>query len=191
MGTQANVIVGAATLYIAPSGTAEPSISATVGSAAFSTPTSPWVLQGFTEDGVKIGVDRKNVMIRVEEQSTPVLVVTDTTDVTIATSFAEDTIANMVTVYGGGGVTTVAASGTVPGSTSLALSDTLSTVAVFFTGANPAGFQRGVYIPDMVATGKVDTAYRRAAANRSYPTTFTAVCPMSSIVITELTSVVT
>lgn len=191
MGTASNVIVGVATLYIAPANTAATGLSPTVGTAAFATVASPWVLSGFTEDGVTLNVDNNNNLIRVEEQPTPVLAVKDTTSVTVDVSFAEDTIANMVNAYGGGTVTTVAAGAQAPGYTTLALSDYLTEVALQFFGANPAGFVRQVYIPAAFSNGKVKTSYRRAKANRSYPTAFEAVCDMPSITIIDLTAVVT
>lgn len=190
MGTASNVIVGVATLWIAPAQTAATGVSTTAGSAAFLGPQSPWVQSGFTEDGVTLNVDNNNNLIRVEEQPTPVLAVKDTTSVTVDVTFAEDTIANMVNAYGGGTVTTTAAGSQAPGFTSLALSDFLTEVALQFFGANPAGFVRQVYIPAAFSNGRVKTSYRRAKSNRSYPTAFEAVCDMTSIVITDLTAVV-
>lgn len=189
--TATNVIVGYATLWIAPANTSAPAVSPTVGSAAFATPTTPWVASGFTESGVTLNVDRKTGEIRVEEQSTPVIITPDSTDVTIDITFAEDTIANMQNAYGGGTITTTAASTTVPGQTQLALADALTAVAIVFYGANPFGFQRSVYIPSLVASGKVKTEYKRVKSARLYPTTFTATCSMSAILITDLTAVVT
>jgi len=191
VGTASNVIVGVASMWIAPANTAAPAVSSTVGSATFGPPISPWVASGFTESGVTLNVDRKTGEIRVEEQSTPVLITPDSTDVTIDITFAEDTIANMQNAYGGGTITTVAASASVPGQSILTLADALTAVAVWFTGANSFGFQRGVYIPNMVASGKVKTEYLRMKSPRLYPATFTAICAMSAITITDLTAVVT
>lgn len=191
MGTASNVIVGYANMWIAPSGTAAPAVGSTVGTAVFATPSGSWTNIGFTEGGVTLNVDRKVDEIHVEEQTTPVLIAPDTVDVTIDVTFAEDTIANMQSAYGGGTITSVAASASVPGQSILTLADALTTLAVWFTGANSFGFQRGVYIPQMISAGKVKTDYKRAKAPRMYPATFTAVCAMSSIVITDLTAVVT
>ena len=187
MGTAAAVIVGLAQAYIAPAGTASPTVAGTTG--LITTPTTPWVAVGFTESGVALTVDRKVDEIHVEEQSTPVLVVPDTTDVTIDLTFAEDTILNMQTAYGGGTITTTAASGSIPGTTTLALADALESLALcFIAPANSFGYQRLIYIPTVISGGKVKTTYARAKANRSYPATFTAVCPLSQIVITDVTA---
>ena len=190
MGTATNVIVGVATLYIAPSGTAKPAVPTTLGATSWVTPTTPWVASGFTETGVTLNVDRKTGEIRVEEQSTPVLITPDTTDVTIDITFAEDTIANMQASYGGGTITTTAASASGPGLSTLNLAEALSVVAVVFYGVNTFGFQRQVYIPSMVASGKVKTEYMRMKTPRLYPTTFTATCALPSIEIDDITAAV-
>lgn len=190
MGTASNVIVGVASLYIAPAGTAIPAVPATAGATAWPTPSSPWVASGFTESGVTLNVDTKTGEIRVEEQSTPVLIVPDSKDVTIDITFAEDTIANMQNAYGGGTITTTAASASTPGLSTLTLADALTAVAVVFYGVNSFGFQRQVYIPSMVAAGKVKTEYLRMKSPRTYPTTFTATCAPSAIVINDITAAV-
>ncbi len=190
MGTASNVIVGVASLYIAPSGTPKPSAPATAGATSWPIPSSPWVASGFTESGVTLNVDRKTGEIRVEEQSTPVLITPDTLDVTIDITFAEDTIANMQNAYGGGTITTTAASASTPGLSTLNLADALTAVAVVFYGVNSFGFQRQVFIPSMVAAGKVKTEYMRVKSPRLYPTTFTATCAPSAIEIDDITAAV-
>lgn len=189
-GTPSNVIVGFADLYIAPANTASPIPAVTVGSATFQPISTPWEYSGFTETGVILNVDRKTQNIMVEEQSTPVAVVDDTTDVTIDVTFAEDTIENMLNAYGGGVITTTAATANSPGQTQLVLADGLEQLAVCFTATNAFGFERLVYIPQMVSAGKVKTQYMRNKSPRLYPATFTAVCALSQIAITDLTAVV-
>lgn len=190
MGTASNVVVGVASLYIAPAGTAKPAAPATAGATSWPTPTTPWVASGFTESGVILNVDRKTGEIRVEEQSTPVLITPDTTDVTIDITFAEDTIANMQNAYGGGTITQTTASASTPGLTTLNLADALTAVAIVFYGVNSYGFQRQVYIPSMVASGKVKTEYLRMKSPRLYPATFTATCALSQIEIDDITAAV-
>jgi hypothetical protein len=205
-GTSTNVIVGVASTYIAPLGTQATPVAAGAtgvqgaqgaqGAAAFATINSTegsqgWQFSGFTEDGVTLNVDNNNVLIRVEEQPTPVLVTKDTTSVTVDLTFAEDTIANMVYAYGGGTIGTQAPGAKQPGYTTLSLSDSLTQVALQFFGANTFGFVRQVYIPAVISNGRVKTSYRRAKANRSYPTAFEAVCDMPSISIIDLTAVAT
>ncbi len=191
MGTASNVIVGEATLYIAPANTAIPPVPATAGATSWAVPTTPWVQSGFTESGVVLNVDRKVNDVYVDEQSTPVVIVPQTMDVAIDITFAEDTIANMVNAYGGGTVTQTTAGAATPGLTTLALSNSLTTVALVFYGVNSFGFQRQVYIPEVVSTGKVKTEYMRYKSARTYPTTFTAICDPSLIIVNDITAAVT
>lgn len=186
--TASNVIVGVATMYIAPANTAASALPITSGATAWATPSAPWVATGFTETGVTLNVDTKTGEIRVEEQSTPVLITPDSKDVTIDVTFAEDTIANMQNAYGGGTITTVIAATGVPGHTTLNLAEALTVVAVQFFGSNAAGYQRQVYIPSMVAAGKVKTEYMRMKTSRLYPTTFTATCAPASISVIDITA---
>jgi len=186
--TASNVIVGVATMYIAPANTAATALPTTSGATAWATPSTPWVATGFTETGVTLNVDTKTGEIRVEEQSTPVLITPDSKDVTIDVTFAEDTIANMQNAYGGGSITTVVAATGVPGTTTLNLAEALTVVAVQFFGTNSHGFQRQVYIPSMVAAGKVKTEYMRMKTARLYPTTFTTTCAPASISIVDITA---
>ena len=186
MGTAANVIVGQAQTYLAPANTASPVITALTGLVV--TPSAPWVAVGFTENGVTINNDRKvNNNIMVEEQSTPILVVPDSTMFTIDIAFAEDTILNMQTAYGGGTITTVAASVSQVPETILTLADALTAFAMYFVATSSAGLARTIYIPNVISAGKVKTSYVRAKANRQYAATFTAVCPLNSIVISDVT----
>ncbi len=182
--TPSNVMVGAAYMYLAPANTAMPAQSVAFGG----TWPSGWVYVGATEAGVKFSVDRKTQDIMIEEQSTPVLVTTDTMTASVEASLAEDTVANMQWAYGGGTLTTVAATTTNPGYTTLALSDTLEQVAVGFEGLNTFGLARRLYIPVAISAAKVDTEYRRAKAARLYPITITAICPPADIVVTEVTA---
>ncbi len=187
MGTAANVIVGVAQAWIAPANTASPVFTTLTG--LVTTPTTPWVEVGFTESGVTRNSARKTTNIMVEEQSTPILVVPDTTDFTIDITFAEDVILNMQTAYGGGTITQIVASGTSPALTVLTLADALTAFAIALVGTNASGLSRLVYVPNLISGGKVKTSYQRAKAARTYPATFTAVCPLSSIVITDATAV--
>lgn len=185
MGTPSNVIVGSAFLFIAPSLTAAPTITAGTG---ICTPTTPWVPSGFTETGVTLNVDRKVSEVNVDEQSTPVGVTDDSTAITIDITLAEDTLANALSAYGGGSIATIAASGSVPASTTLTLADALANYAIAFVATNAFGFSRVVYIPQVYSAGKVKTTYQRKKAPRTYPTTFTAMCALSTITLTDITA---
>ncbi len=128
-----------------------------------------------------MNVDRKVTNVIVEEQSSPIDELVDTTDVSFDVSFAEDTLQNMLYAYGGGAIVVTG------GVSTLTLSDSLTHLAVGFESVSTAASAtRRVYVPDMVSAGKVKTAYMRFKGPRVYPATFSAVCPLSSIVIYEL-----
>ena len=99
----------------------------------------------------------------------------------------------MQTAYGGGSITTTAATLTTPGYSTLTLADALTSFAILLVSSNQyttgtVPTVRTVYIPAVISGGKVKTSYHRAKDNRSYPATFTAVCPLSGIVITDVSS---
>lgn len=179
-----NVIVGEATLYIAPANTAMPADTVNLGAAW---PVG-WTYIGATDAGVTLTVNTNTQDITIEEQSTPALVTVTTKDVTVGFALAEDTVANMKTAYGGGTLTTQAAATGTIGKDTLVLSDTLDQLAVGFEGINPKGFFRRVYIPVAMSIASVATPYRRAAAKRMYPTTLRAICAPSSIQIVDMTA---
>lgn len=185
MGTSSNVIVGVAQLYVAPANTATPVFAS---SGLVTPPTSPWVAQGFSESGVTLTVDRKVTEIHAEEQSTPIIVVPDTTGVTIDITLIEDLLANANVAYGGATLTTTAATLTTPATTVLTLAEAMATYALAAIGLNPFGLSRLIYIPSVYSAGKVKTEYKRTKTERMYPVTFTAACPVTSIVTTDATA---
>jgi hypothetical protein len=188
-GNPVNVLTGVASLYLAPftgsplAAQADPNLDVTmmISTTGILTPASPWVYVGFSEDGVSLAVDRKISEIRVEEQSTPVKVNSDTMDLQIMVNLAEETLVNLKSAYGGGTITTVAGSAGVPGYSSLALSDSLDQLSAVFVATNSLGFTRSLYVPAVFSAGKVDTKFRRAATNRQYAVTLTAVSAPSAI----------
>ena len=182
--TTTNVIVGAASIWTAPINTVPPLTSLAAGTPWL----APWVSVGATDAGLTMGVELKTVPIMIEEQPSPVDMVVDTEDVTFAFTLSEDTLASMQLAYGGGTLTVTAPSSILPGTSSLALSPILGQVAIGFEALNTFGLARRIVIPAAVTTAKVDTAYRRAKAARLYPVTLTAVCPVGSISIVEITA---
>jgi len=64
-------------------------------------------------------------------------------------------------------------------------------MAVALVGKNQLGFARVLSIPTVISAGQVQTAYRRAAQQKLYPLTLSAICPFSSITWTDLTAIAT
>jgi hypothetical protein len=94
--------------------------------------------------------------------------------------------------WGNGGSTAVTPAGAgQPGKSVLTLSTSFQTLSVALVGQNQLGFARVLYIPVVVSAGQVQTAFRRAAQQRLYPVTFSAICPFNSITWTDLTAIAT
>jgi hypothetical protein len=151
-----------------------------------------WSYVGATEAGVTLTFNPTVQNISVEEQPTPVGVAVNTADLTITTNLSEETLAHINLTWGNGGSTAVTAAGAgQPGKSVLTLSTSFATVSCVLIGMNQLGFARVLYIPTVVSAGQVQTAFRRAAQQRLYPLTLTAICPYNSITFTDLTSVAT
>jgi hypothetical protein len=185
-----NVVYGTGILFTAVVGTAVPSDqNLGVGSAWTGL---GWAYVGATEAGVTLTFNPTVQNINIEEQPTPVAVAISTADLQITTSLSEDTIGNVNLAWGNGGSIAVTPPGAgQPGKSVLTLSTNFQTMAVALVGKNNLGFARVLSIPVVVSAGQVQTAYRRAAQQRLYPLTLTAICPFNQITWTDLTAIAT
>jgi hypothetical protein len=182
--TITNVIVGEAYAYTAPASTAMPVDTVAEGASW----GGSWVYVGATEEGVTVNHSADTNEIRIEEQSLPVRILKTTTNFRITASLSEDTVETMKLAYSGATITTTAAATGQPGKKTLALSDTLTELALGFEATNSFGFWRRVYIPRVLSLADVGTPYRRAANNRVYPVEFRAICKPSDIQIVDKTA---
>lgn len=186
----ANVLFGVGILFTAPVGTAVPS-DQNLG-VATSWSGLGWTYVGATEAGVTLTFNPAVQNIMVEEQPTPAGVAINTADLQVTTSMSEETLSNVNMSWGNGGTIAVTPAGAgQPGKSVLTLSINFQHVAVALIGQNQLGFARVLYIPQMVSAGQVQTAYRRAAQQRLYPLTLSAICPWNNITWTDLTAVAT
>lgn len=185
-----NVLYGVGILFTAAVGTAVPSDqNLGVGSAWTGL---GWTYVGSTEAGVTLTFNPTVQNILIEEQPTPVAVAVSTADLQITTSLSEETLANVNLSWGNGGTIAVTPAGAgQPGKSVLTLSTNFQQVACALIGKNQLGFARVLEIPNVVSAGQVQTAYRRAAQQRLYPLTLSAVCPFTSITWVDLTSIAT
>lgn len=181
-----NVVVGAGTLYVGPSGTARPADTVAEGTEW----ASPWVHVGGTEEGVTFTYDQEVVWIRIEEQSTPVKGIKSITNVRLQAGLSEETMENLQRAIGGV-LTTIAAGVGQPGVKNLALSETLDVYAVGFQALNKDAFWHRIHFPQGVQSGDVTMAFRRAQNNRATPVNFQAICPVPDISIRTKTAVAT
>lgn len=190
-----NVLYGVGILFV--QNLPSPGVGATVPSDANLGVGSAWLGLGWsyigsTEAGVTLTYAPTTQNIMVEEQPTPVGVAVNTATLQITTNLSEETLQNVNLAWGNSGsLATTAAGAGQPGKTVLTLSTTFQTVSAALIGSNQEGFARVLYIPEIVSAGQVQTAYRRAAQQRLYPLTLSAICPFNAITWTDLTAVAT
>jgi hypothetical protein len=188
--TPTNVLYGLGILFTAVVGTSVPSDqNLGVGSAWTGL---GWAYVGATEAGVTVTFNPSVQNIMVEEQPTPVAVAVTTAELQVTTSLSEETLANVNMAWGNGGTIAVTAPGaSQPGKSVLSLSTNFQNMALALVGKNQLGFARVLEIPAVFSAGQVQTAYRRAAQQRLYPLTLSAVCPFTQIGWTDLTAIAT
>lgn len=188
--TTTNVLYGVGILFTAATGTSVPAdYQLGVGSAWTGL---GWAYVGGTLDGVTLTFAPTTQNILIEEQPTPVGVAVTTADLTVTCNLSEETLVNVNTAWGNAGtIATTAAGAGQPGKQVLTLSTVLPSVSLALVGKNQLGFARVLYVPTVISAGQVQTAYRRAAQQRVYPLTLSAICPFTSITWTDLQAVAT
>lgn len=180
-----NVLVGSAFLYTAPFGTAFPADTITAGSVW----GAPWVYIGATEEGVTTAFSTNPNDIFIDEISIPAITAVGTATFEFRFALSEDTLDSIKLSHGASGTLTTVSTGTgVAAKKKLLLSSNLTKLACGFEGVNAAGFPRRVFCPAVLSVGSVETNYRRAANNRSYPTVLRAVCDPSQIEFDDWTA---
>ena len=186
----ATVVYGLGILFTAPVGTSVHS-DQNLGVGTAWTGLG-WGYVGATEAGLTLTFNPQTQNLTIEEQPTPVAVTVQTADLQVTTSLSEDTLANINLAWGNGGtiVNTPAGAGQ-PGKSVLTLSTNFATVACAVVGKNQLGFARVLSIPQVISAGQVQTAYRRAAQQKLYPLTLSAVCAFNVITWTDLTAIAT
>jgi len=188
--TTTNVLYGTGILFTATVGTALPS-DQNLGVGTAWTGLG-WAYIGATEAGVTVTFNPSTQNITIEEQPTPVGVAVNTADLQITCSLSEETLANVNLAWGNGGTVAVTPAGAgQPGKSVLTLSTNFQNMAAAVIGKNQLGYARVLSIPTVISAGQVQTAYRRAAQQRLYPLTLSAICPFSQITWTDLTAIAT
>lgn len=185
-----NVLFGLGIAFTAVVGTSVPSDqNLGVGSAWLGL---GWQYVGSTQAGLTLTFNPQTQNIMIEEQPTPVGVVINTADLQLTTSLSEETLSNINVSWGNGGTIAVTPAGAgQPGKSVLSLSLNFQNMALAVVGKNQLGFARVLSVPQVVSAGQVQTAYRRAAEQRLYPLTLSAICPFNQITWTDLTAIAT
>lgn len=189
--TKANVVWGIVNGWYAAVGTPTPFVD----TADIDDPAGPtWKGLPYTAEGFSRTYSRTISEARVEEEPLAIGRDLDSAAWAIALMIAEDTIENEALAMNGT-VTTNAATATKIGYKKLQLSSTLTEVALCLVmpSANKkldgTRYKDLMYIPSVVATGDVETAYRRSPENkRVLPVTFEATCSIKDIEIYSQTA---
>ena len=100
LGSKKNVIVGAASVYIAPLGTGKP---AKVAATPYRTTVDAnvnWRNVGYTQDGFEMSYDPSYGEVEVDQLLDAVLIFKDGQSVSLSTTFAEATLENLLVAWG-------------------------------------------------------------------------------------------
>ncbi len=127
------LLTGVGTLYIAPVGTAFPTL-------ATATPAAPWRSLGETQDGVKVTLDQKVEQHRTDQRTGAVKATRSEEDMTLETKLVVGTLENLADVLGNTVVDTPAAPGVI-GTREVPLHRglTVDEYAFLFRGYSPYG----------------------------------------------------
>lgn len=180
-----NILVGQASLRLAP-WTPDTPPALPADTVAINGPWSPeWTPVGATEEGVTLAFSRSTEQIRIEEQATPVDERTTEVTMNVNTVLSEDTFTTMRISFGGGAITTVAATATDPGIRRLVISSELEQFSLGLEGQNEFGMWRRVRIPIVLSVADAEAAFRRAAAPRRWNVSFRSLVAPEEVEIVE------
>lgn len=175
---------GAATVYLAPVGTAMVSDTAVSMGTAWG---GAWVPLGSTDDGWHLGITPNTVDWNIEESPIPANIQVDTLDVAVSASLKEDQVANFRYAVGVGTIASqVAGIGAVAKST-LTLNTILNQFALGIEHANAYAHWTRYFIPIVVGAGTLTVDMRRAQSPRMYGANFRAICLPSQIQVIQKT----
>ena len=112
-------------------------------------------------------------------------IATTSVDPRIEVTLAEDTLETMKLAYGGGTITTVAPTSTMPGYRELRIAEDIEHLTLGLEGINSKGSWRRVLWLDVLSVADVETSYRRAETQRLYACSFRLVSPIADALIRE------
>lgn len=194
--TRKNIIRGVAALWVRPqddTATLPDNDLPLGGDWKDATKGDPlWTSIGASESGATMRFSRSTNDITIEEQLNPVDIATTSIDPRIEITLAEDTLETMKLAYGGGTITTVAPTSTIPGYRELKIAEDIEHLTLGLEGENtktPVGSNvrqwRRVLWLDVLSVADVETSYRRAETQRLYAVSFRLVSPIDQMLIRE------
>ncbi len=101
MGTKKNIVVGAATVFLGPSGKANaPAVSGATSYRNTLTAAAAWRDVGYTQDGLEVSNDPSYTDVEVDQLLDAPKIFQEGMSVMLSTSFAEATLENMIVAWG-------------------------------------------------------------------------------------------
>lgn len=101
MATKKNIIVGAASIFIGPSGKeSAPAVSGTTSYRTTVNADSNWRDVGYTQDGLEVSNDPSYTGVPVDQLLDDAKLFQDGMSVSLSTSFAEATLENLLVAWG-------------------------------------------------------------------------------------------
>lgn len=100
LGNKKNVIVGAASIYIGPSGTDKPASSGTTSYRTTLEADAAWRNVGYTQDGFEVSNDPSWGEVEVDQLLDSVRIFKDGMSFSASTTFAEATLENLLVAWG-------------------------------------------------------------------------------------------
>jgi hypothetical protein len=145
-----------------------------------------WTPIGASESGATMRFTRETTDISIEEQVNPVDVAVNTLDPRIEVTLSEDSLEAMRIAYGGGEITTVAPTSTMPGYRELNVTQDLQHFTLGLEAQNGDTFWRRVLFLDVLSVAEVETSYRRSETQRLYACSFRLISPIEDLTIRDM-----
>lgn len=157
--------------------------------ATLAEPATGYTGVGYTAEGATLTVTKETEEARVEEELLAIGEDVVNVGLSLTLAFAEDTLENRAMAYGIGEVVTTAASSGQIGKKKLSFDTNLRVISLVLMATNGYGFKDRIYLPRVIATGDVETAYRRSPSEkRIIPVTFKVIGTLDDIDVTQMTA---
>ena len=120
LGDKRNILVGAASIYLGPSGAAAaPPVVTDVSYRTTLDGDTDWDSVGYTQDGLEVATDPSYGEVEVDQLLDAAKIFKDGMGLTVSTTFAEATLKNLLIAWGQGGAIRNVGTGVNPGDDAL------------------------------------------------------------------------
>src|SRR5687768_11847985 len=100
MASKKNIIVGAASLFIGPSGTTAPAVVGTTSYRTTMAGAAGWRDVGYTQDGLEVATDPSFADVEVDQLLDAAKIFKDGMGLSVSTTLAEATLENLLVAWG-------------------------------------------------------------------------------------------